>query len=153
MIALTVMTGAVTAAGELTWFTNVKLQMVLQLGDWLHANHVPYRYVFPQGAQPGLKKVRPCDLMSHYVLARDPYCAQVHVPDGVDLIEREERVAFVEQVLKEHKAKVFGFGMMFHPAHYRGLEDDPMKDILGGEMPGALFEGSQNILPFRRPID
>lgn len=148
MIALTVMTGAVKKDGELTWFTKVKLQLPLLLGNWLHSNHIQYRYVFPQGSQNGVR-LRPCDRMSQYVLARDPYTVQVHVPD-VNLLTREERVAFVEQVVKKHKAKVFGFGMMFHPAHYRGLEDDPMKDMFQGDMPVIPSEPTNNVVPIRR---
>lgn len=139
MISLTLMSGAVTAQKTLTRFTKLKLQLQLLVAGWLHFNRVPYHYVFPQGARDG-SQVRPCDLMSHYVLMLDPHCTQVHVPDGENLTTRAERVAFVEQVAEQHRSKVFGFGMVFHPTHYRGSEDDPMKEVFEGEMPGFLFE-------------
>lgn len=149
MIALTVMTGAVTKKGKLTFFTKVKLRLLLRLAKWLSVNRIQYRYVFPQGAQPGTW-VRPCDLMSHYVLIRDPRCVQVHVPHGENLISRADRVNFVEQVVRDYQVKVFGFGMMFHPAHYRGVEDDPMRDIFDSDVPGELSEGSANVVPLKR---
>lgn len=149
MIALTVMTGSLTKKGKLTLFTKVKLLSQMWFAKWLHFNRTPYCYVFPQGAQPG-KYVRPCDVMSMYVLRRDPYCTQVYVPHGENLLTRQERVDFVEQVVQQKKVKVFGVGMMFHPSHYRGLEDDPMKDIFEGDIPIIPSESKDNVVPMRR---
>lgn len=146
MISLTVMSGAVTDQKTLTRFTKLKLWLQLLIAKWLHFNRVTYDYVFPQGARDG-SQVRPCDLMSHYVLQRDWHCKQVHVPDGENLITRAERVNFVEQVAKQHQSKVFGFGMVFHPTHYRSSEDDPMKKVFEGEMPGFLFEEIKKVIP------
>jgi hypothetical protein len=134
MLVLTIVTGAVTRAGELTPFTRVKLQQLLLLGNWFHSNGVAYRYVFPQGGKEG-DMVRPCDLMSQYVLREDPWCLQVHVPHGVDLLTRQERVAFVEQIARQYQAKIFGLGMIFHPAHYRGFGGDPMKEVFEADIP------------------
>ncbi len=150
MIALTIMSGAVTKKRKLTFLTKVKLRLSLRLAKWLHFNQVPYWFVFPQGARDH-EPVRPCDIMSRYVLMHDPYCTQVHVPCGENLLTRADRVAFVEQITQKHKAKVFGFGMIFHPDHYRGLEDDPMKEIFDSEMPGFLYEQHENVVPFKRP--
>lgn len=148
MIALTVMAGSLNKKGKLTLLTKLKLWSLVQVGRWLHFNRVSYRYVFPQGAEPG-QWVRPCDAMSMYVLLRDPYSAQVHVPDrGVNLLTREERIGYVDQIVSQYKVKVFGVGVMFHPAHYRGLEDDPMKDIFNGDMP--VLPTEHNVVPIRR---
>lgn len=149
MIALTVMTGAVTKKEELTLFTKEKLRSQMWIANWLHFNRFPYCYVFPQGAQAG-EGQRPCDLMSTYVLKRDPYCTQVYVPHGENLLTRQERVDYVEQLRSEKMLKVFGFGMIFRPSHYRGLEDDPMKDFFNGDMPIFPFENQDKVLPFRR---
>lgn len=150
MIALTVMTGALTKKGKLTLFTKVKLWSQMWIAKWLHFNRNPYCYVFPQGAEPG-QWVRPCDAMSVHVLMRDPYCTQVYVPDkNENLLSRDDRVAFVEDVAKKHDAKVFGFGMIFRPAHYRGLEDDPMKDIFQGDIPVLPSDHKTNVVPIRR---
>ena len=149
MIALTVMTGAVNAKSKLTLFTKFKLRLVLVCAAWLRFNRVPYRFVFPQGARRG-DLVRPCDEMSRYVLQRDKNSALADVPHRENLTSREERVAYVEQIVREHQVKVFGFGMIFHPAHYRGPEDDPMQDAFNAEMPERLVEGIQNVIPMRR---
>jgi hypothetical protein len=144
------MTGAVNAKQELTLFTKFKLQLQLLVACWLHLWRAQYRYVFPQGARPG-ESVRPCDCMSHYVLMRDPFCAQVHVPDAKEnLLSREDRVTFVEDIAKKHKVKIFGIGMMFHPAHFRGAEDDPMKDIFNFDGPELPQEGQTNVVKLRR---
>lgn len=143
MIALTIMSGAVTKKKKLTFLTKVKLRLSLRLAQWFHFNRVPYWFVFPQGAREH-ESVRPCDIMSRYVLMHDPYCMKVHVPDFDNLLTRAERVAFVELVAKKHKAKVFGLGMIFRPTHYRGLEDDPMKEIFDSEMPGFMYEDMKN---------
>jgi len=151
MIALTIMTGAITRKEKLTLLTMIKLRLSLRIAQWLHFNRVPYWFVFPQGAREH-ESVRPCDLMSQYVLMRDPYCMQVYVPDFDNLLTRADRVAFVEHIANKHKAKVFGLGMIFHPAHYRGLEDDPMKEIFDAEMPGFMYEQPhENVIPLKRP--
>lgn len=150
MIALTVLTGAVTFEGELTFLTKVKLCLQLCVAKRLRARGIEYRFVFPQGARDH-EHVRPCDVMSKYVLIRDAYCLQAHVPCGDNLLTRSDRVAFVEQIAQKYQSKVFGFGMLFHPAHFRGLTDDPMQEVGSGEQPGYLFEEYREVIPFKKP--
>lgn len=143
MISLTVMTGKVTG-GSLTLGTLFKLWLMLVVAKWLRHNHVSYRYIFPQGANKG---PRPCDLMSRYVMQRDPKCWQVHVPEsGVELVSRAERVAFVEQVAKREGSRIFGLGMLFHPSHFQVIEEDDVASATGLE----LGRPSGKVVQFKR---
>ena len=85
--------------------------------------------------------------MSHYVMQYDPLCRQVHVPDsGVELINRAERVAFVEQVAKKQQSIIFGFGMLFHPSHFRVIDKDDVAEATGLE----LEQSKGRVIPFKR---
>lgn len=143
MIALTVMTGRVDG-GSLTSGTIFKLWLMLRVAKWLRQQGVSYRYIFPQGAKKG---PRPCDLMSRYMMKHDPECWQVHVPAaGVELVKRVDRVAFVEQVVKREGSRIFGFGMIFHPNHFRVIREDDVATATGLE----LDQPKGQVIPFKR---
>jgi hypothetical protein len=107
MIIIRVLGGSLNKSGGLTGLTIFKLWMVLLHGKMLHEKGVSYEYVFPQGRHASHQKQRPCDVMSHWVLKRDPYCFKVNVPaSGEDLVTRQERLDYVESVAVKRRAQV-----------------------------------------------
>lgn len=121
MIIITLVTGKVTASGKLGLGTRFKLRLAMLIARNLHASKVPYLYVFPQGDARTFKGgLRPCDIMSTWVLQRDPYCITVSVPElQYNLLTREERVAYVHEVAEARNAAILGFVTMLGRKKHR----------------------------------
>lgn len=121
MIIITVVTGKVTTSGRVSLGTWLKLRLALFVANILYTSKVPYLYVFPQGDPRTFKSgLRPCDVMSTWVLMNDPHCITASVPDlQYNLLSRADRVAYVHEVAEARNASILGFVTMFGLKQHR----------------------------------
>lgn len=107
MVIIRVLGGRVSKSGKLTILTVLKLRLQLILAARLHAAGIPYEYAFPQGRQKDYNTQRPCDVMSLWILKRDPHCCMANVPaSDVDLVTMRERQSFVSSLADKRQAEV-----------------------------------------------
>lgn len=108
MFLIRVLSGRINPKSrQLSWGTKFKMWLSLWLAKLLQQKNLPYGYVFPQGRTGQQKGQRPCDLMSLWIMKKDPRCWSVVVPEsGIDLVTRAEKLAFVKAVADKRKAIV-----------------------------------------------
>ena len=128
MIIIRVLGGRVSKSGKLTLLTVLKLQLALISATRLQARGIPYEYAFPQGRKNDFdKSQRPCDVMSLWILRRDPHGCRASVPAAdIDLVTPQERLNFVKQVALQRQAGVI------RQRDFRKIKGMPNDDVVVG---------------------